>query len=283
MPTYAVTGASGRFGRRVIDTLLASGVPASEIVAVVRTPAKVADLAERGVGVRQADYTQPSTLPAAVAGVQRLLLVSGSELGNRIAEHSAVVGAAKDAGVQRLFYTSIANADATQNPIAPEHQGTEAAIRASGLAYTLLRNSWYLENYTSQLGQYTAVGKILGCAGKGRVSAVLRADFADAAAAALLRDEGDNAVYELGGPAFNFDELAAAVTEATGTPVVYEDLTPAEYAQALQGFGVDPGTAGFVAALDESIARGELEVDPADLVRLLGRPATPLVVALRAA
>lgn len=283
MPAYAVTGASGHLGHRAVETLLAAGIPAAEIVAVVRTPAKAADLAERGVDVRQADYSQPSTLPAALAGVRRVLLVSASELGNRVAEHSAVLDAARGAGVERLLYTSIANADTTKNPLAPEHQGTEAAIRASGLAYTLLRNSWYLENYTGQLGQYTSTGQILGSAGTGRLSAALRNDFADAAAAALTRDEEGDAVYELGGASFDFTELAAAVTEATGTPVVYHDLPAAEYAKALEGFGVDPGTAAFVAALDESIARGELETTGDDLARLLGRPPTPLIEAIRAA
>jgi NAD(P)H dehydrogenase (quinone) len=283
MPAYAVTGASGHFGRRAIETLLDRGVPAAEIVAVARTPEKISDLAGRGVQVRQADYTQPGTLPAALDGVRRLLLVSGSELGNRVAEHTNVIEAAKAAGVERILYTSIVNADATKNPIAPEHQGTEAVLRASGVPYALLRNSWYMENYTSQVAQYVQGGQILGAAGRGRVSAAPRNDFADAAVAALQQDQEGNAVYELGGPSFDFDELAAAVTEATGTAVAYRDLPTPEYAQALEGFGMDSGTAGFVASLDESIARGELETGRDDLVRLLGRPVAPLAAIIRAA
>jgi NAD(P)H dehydrogenase (quinone) len=283
MPSYAVTGASGHFGRHAVETLLDRGVPAADIVAVARTPQKIVDLAERGVQVRPADYSDPSTLPAALDGVRRVLLVSGSEVGNRVAEHSAVLDAAQAAGAERLLYTSILNADTTKNPLAAEHQGTEAAIRASGLAYTLLRNGWYTENYTGQLAQYLANGQILGAAGKGRVSGAPRSDFAEAAVIALTRDEDGDAVYELGGPSFDFDELAAAVTEATGTPVVYRDLPAPEYATALEGFGVDPGTAAFVASLDESIARGELETGRDDLARLLGRPVTPLVDAFRAA
>lgn len=160
MPTYAVTGASGHFGRRVIQTLLARGVPAEEIVAIARTPEKVADLSARGVDVRQADYAVPPSLGPALAGVRRLLLVSGNEVGNRVAEHTAVIEAAKKAGVERIVYTSMLNADTSKNPLAPEHQGTEEVIRASGLPYTLLRNGWYIENYTAQIAHFLTTGAI---------------------------------------------------------------------------------------------------------------------------
>jgi NAD(P)H dehydrogenase (quinone) len=283
MPTYAITGASGPFGRRAVETLLQRGVPAAEIVAVVRMPAKVADLAARGVEVRLGDYSQPQTLPAALSGVRRLLFVSGSEAGQRIPQHTAVVEAATAAGVERLVYTSILHADTSANPLAGEHKATEEAIDASGLPYTILRDSWYTENYTGQLAQYLQTGQILGAVGNGKVSGAPRADYADAAAAALVDEAGGNNVYELGGPAFGFDELAAAVTDVTGTKVVYRDLPAAEYVTALQEAGLDAGTAGFVAALDESIARGELATDSEDLARLLGRPVTPLREAIRAA
>ncbi|MGY1814366.1 NAD(P)H-binding protein [Blastococcus sp. SYSU D00820] len=283
MTTYAVTGATGQLGSRVVEELLARGVPAGDVVAVVRTPQKAAALAERGVQVREGDYGRPETLPAALAGVDRLLLVSGTEVGHRVEQHAAVASAAVDAGVQRIAYTSVLKADTSTNPVAVEHRGTEEALAATGLPVTLLRNGWYTENYTGRLDQYLATGEIIGNAGTGRVSGALRADYAVAAAAALLADDGGSVTYELGGPAFSLADLAAVVTEVTGTPVTYRDLAPAELSAALQAAGVDSGPAAFVAAIDASIARGDLETDSTDLERLLGRPATPLAEAVRAA
>ncbi|MGW3890159.1 SDR family oxidoreductase [Micromonospora chokoriensis] len=283
MPTYAVTGATGRLGRLVIGQLVDSGVPAAEIAAIVRSPEKAADLAARGVEIRKANYDDPSTLPGAVAGVRRLLLISGDTPGQRVPQHTAVIDAAKLAGVERLVYTSILKADTTTNPLAPEHKATEEVLAASGLTYTVLRNGWYTENYTDQLPQYLGSGTILGATGGSKISAATRADYAAAAVAALTREEAGNAVYELGGTPFTFDDLAEAVTEVTGTPVVHRDLSAAELASALENVGLDAGTAGFVAVLDNSIAIGELVTDSDDLSRLTGRPSTPLRDAIRAA
>lgn len=283
MPTYAVTGASGHLGALAVEALIARGVPAGDVVAVVRTPAKAQALADRGVVVREGDYSRPETLTPALEGVRRLLLVSGSEVGKRVKQHIAVIDAARTAGIERLAYTSILRADSTANPLAPEHKATEQELRASGVPFTLLRNGWYTENYTAQLGQYLATGEIVGATGTGKVSAATRADYADAAAAVLVGEGHDGAVYELGGPAFTFDELAATITEVTGTTVVHRDLPPAELARSLQDKGLDEGTAGFVAGLDASIARGELEVPVDDLARLIGRRPTSLAEAVRAA
>ena len=283
MTTYAVTGATGPFGRHAVEELLSRGVSAADVVAVVRTPSKAADLAERGVQVREGDYSRPETLPAALAGVDRLLLVSGSEPGKRIPQHTAVVEAAQAAGVGRIVYTSILRADTTSNPLAGDHLATEQVLHASGIPSTVVRNGWYVENYTSQLGQYLATGELLGAAGDGKVSGAPRADYAAAAAAALLADVEGDLTYELGGPAFSFADLAATITEVTGTTVVSHDLSVPEYAAALQQHGLDEGTAGFVAALDASIAAGDLETDSTDLADLLGRPVTPLADVVRAA
>jgi NAD(P)H dehydrogenase (quinone) len=283
MPTYAVTGASGQLGRHVVEALLESGVLAGDIVAIVRSPAKVTDFADRGVQVREGDYSRPTTLATAVAGVSRLLLISGTEIGQRVAQHRAVIEAAKAAGVERIVYTSIMGAGTTTNPLAPEHEQTEEVLRASGVPFTLLRNGWYMENYTDQLSQYLDRGEVLGAAGDGRVSAATRADFAAAAAAALTRDEAGSAVYELGGPAFSFTELAATVSEVTGRTVVYRPLSGPDFAATLEEAGLDVRTAGFVASLDESVARGELHTDSHDLALLLGQPGTSLADALRAA
>lgn len=276
MPTYAVTGASGHLGRLVVEHLLARGVPASEVVAVVRTPSRATDLAERGVVVREGDYARPETLSDALAGVRKVLLVSGTEVGRRVAQHTAVIEAARAAGVERVLYTSILDADTTANPLAPDHRGTEAALRASGVPFTVLRNGWYTENYTARLAEYLERGEIVSAAGTGRVSAATRDDYAAAAAAALLSEDPGDVVLELGGPSFSFDELAATISDVTGRPVTHRPLPVADLVEVLGAAGLDAGTAGFVAALDESIARGELETPSEDLSRLLGRPATPL-------
>jgi NAD(P)H dehydrogenase (quinone) len=283
MPTYAVTGASGHLGRLVVQELLARGVPASDVVAVVRTPSKAADLAERGVQVRKADYSRTQALADALAGVDRLLLVSSSEAGQRVAHHTNVIEAATTAGVSRIVYTSMLNADDTSNPLAGEHQDSERVLRAADVPFTVLRNGWYTENYTDQLGQYLQRGEIVGAAGGGRISAATRQDYAAAATAALLQDEEGNRTYELGGPAFDLTELARVISEVTGASVAYRDLPVVEYSSWLQVAGLDEGSAQFVAALDASIARGDLETKSQDLARLLGRPATPLTDVVRVA
>ncbi len=283
MAVYAVTGASGHLGRLVVDELLARAVPAPEIVALVRTPSKAVDLTQRGVQVREADYSRPETLDAALAGVDRLLLVSSSTADQRVAHHTNVIEAAKAAAVSRLVYTSMLLADGTINPLASEHQDTEAALLASGVPFTVLRNGWYTENYTEQLPQYLERGDIVGAAGSGRISAATREDYGAAAAAALLRDERGNRTYELGGPDFDLSELAHTISEVTAKQVVYRDLSVEEYTAWLQQAGLDPATAGFVAGLDASIAQGDLETDSQDLAQLVGRPATPLIDVVRAA
>ncbi|WP_369251922.1 NAD(P)H-binding protein [Geodermatophilus amargosae] len=283
MTTYAVTGATGHLGRRAVEELLDRGVPASDVVAVVRRPEAAADLADHGVQVRHGDYSRPDTLSAALAGVDRLLLVSGSEPGQRVAQHTAVVEAAATAGVRRIVYTSIARADTSANPLAPEHRGTEEVLRGSGVPVTILRNSWYAENYTARLDEYLATGEVVGAAADGRVSVAPRADYAVAAAAALLADDDGTVVRELGGPGVTLADLATVVTEVTGTAVRYRDLPAEELVATLQGAGLDAGTAGFVAGIDTSIARGELDTGDADLAALLGRPVTPLADAVRAA
>jgi NAD(P)H dehydrogenase (quinone) len=280
--TYAVTAASGKLGRLAVEALLAKGIPAGDVVAVVRTPAKVADLAARGVVVRAGDYADRASLDAAFVDVDRLLFVSGSEPGARIAQHTNVVEAAKAAGVARIAYTSILRADTSTSPLAPDHKATEELLSRAGVPFTVLRNSWYLENYTEQLGQYLAAGAVLGSTHGGRVSAATRADYAEAAVAALLAEDPAQ-VHELAGNSFDFAELAATITEVTGTTVVSTDVSTEEHVAALQGFGLDAGTAGFVAGLDTSIAEGQLATDRTDLVELIGRPATTLAEAVRAA
>jgi NAD(P)H dehydrogenase (quinone) len=284
MSLYAVTGASGHLGRLVVEELLDRGVSPSEVVCVVRTPSKVQDLRRRGLEIRMGDYGDPETLKDAFADVSSVLLVSSSEHGNRVPHHTNVIEAARAAGVERIAYTGLLNTDGTSNLLVGEHQGTEEVLRRSGVPFTLLRNGWYIENYTDQLGRYLALGAIFGAAGAGKVSAASRSDYAAAAAAALLADDKQtDVVYELGGPAFNLSELAQIITEVTGTQVVYRDLTVEQYTDALLKGGLDESTARFVAALDAVIAVGDLETDSDDLVRLIGRPVTPVAEVVTAA
>jgi len=216
MPTYAVTGASGHLGRLAVQELLARGVPASDVVAVVRTRGKAADLAGRGVQVREADYSRPETLGAALAGVERLLLVSSSEPGQRVAHHANVIRAAKTAGTSRVVYTSMLNAGDSTSPLAGEHRDSERVLVEVGVPFTVLRNGYYTEGYTGQIGEYLEAGEIVGAAGNGRISAAPRQDYAAAAAAALLEDEGGNRTYELGGPAQLLGRPATPLAEVAG-------------------------------------------------------------------
>ncbi|QCB97824.1 NAD(P)-dependent oxidoreductase [Arthrobacter sp. PAMC25564] len=283
MTTYAVTGATGQLGALVMEALLGQDVNPADIVAIVRNPAKAAGLFERGIDVRQADYTEPDTLAAALAGVDNLLLISGSEVGRRVAQHSNVVAAAMAAGVRRIAYTSVLRADTTALALAPEHKATEAIIRDSGIEFTFLRNGWYTENYTGQLGQYLQAGAVVGAAGDAKVAAATRADFAAAAAIVLTGEGHGNQIYELGGVPFGFAELAATVSDITGRVIPYRNASLAEYQQGLIAAGLDEGTAGFFAALEANTAAGDLDTDSEDLAKLLGRPATPLSEAVRAA
>ncbi|NUS55645.1 MAG: SDR family oxidoreductase [Streptomycetaceae bacterium] len=273
-----VTGATGALGRLVIADLLERGVPAEEIVAVARDPQKAADL---GVPVRVGDYDRPETLPAAFEGADKLLFVSASEVGRRVPQHRAVIDAAKAAGVPFVAYTSILKADDTGIALAAEHQATEAYLRESGLPHALLRNSWYTENYTAGAAGSIAAGAVIGSAGDGKVGAVPRADYAAAAAVVLTTDGHEGKVYELAADEpFSLAEYAAELARQSGKPVVYNDLAPADYVQALVGFGLDEGYAGALADADQGIARGELASDSHDLSRLIGRPTTSLADAV---
>ncbi|WP_425864857.1 SDR family oxidoreductase [Arthrobacter sp. TWP1-1] len=282
--TILITGATGQLGRLVVEALLDQNVPAGEIVATGRDLAKLADLADRGVQVRPIDYSDPASLREAFSDADKVLLVSGSEVGQRLPQHLNVIAAAKEAGVGLIAYTSIANADTTGMALAGEHKATEDALRESGLPFVLLRNGWYLENYTEQLGNFLQHGAVLGSAGEGRVSAASRADFAQAAAAVLIAKDQAGKVYELGGDtAFTLAELAESVAAVTGQQVAYQDLPAEGYTQALVGAGVPEQFAQILADSDLGIARGDLLVTGGELQALIGRPTTPLSVAVQAA
>jgi NAD(P)H dehydrogenase (quinone) len=279
--SLVVTGATGQLGRHVVASLLAKGVPADQVVALGRDEERLAGLADLGVTTRQVDYADTDALGAAFAGADRVLLISGSEVGQRLPQHQNVIDAASAAGVALLAYTSIPHADTSGIALAAEHAATEKAILASGLPHTFLRNSWYLENYTDQLATYAEHG-VVGAAGDGRVSAATRADLAEAAAAALLLEQ-PRSVYELGGAAFSLKELAATVGDVLDKDVTYTDLPAEELTKVLVGAGLPEAFAATLADADLGLGRGELYVEPTDLEELLGRPAVSLADALRAA
>ncbi len=283
MSVIAVTGASGQLGRLVIGHLLTSH-PAANIVAVVRDPARVADLEARGVQVRVADYSQPQALAAAFQGVDKLLLISSSEVGQRVPQHRNVIQAAQAAGVGLLAYTSLLHADRSPLGLAADHRDTEALLRASGLPHVLLRNGWYTENYAASVPSALQYGAVLGSAGDGRISSAPRVDYAVAAATVLGLDDQAGRVYELAGDqSYTLSELAAEIARLSGRPVVYRNLPEAEYKAALVGAGLPEGLAAMLAQADVGVSLGGLFDDSRQLSRLVGRPTTPLAEVLKAA
>jgi NAD(P)H dehydrogenase (quinone) len=275
--TIVVTGATGHFGRIGVQSLLAKGVPAGQIVATGRNIDRIADL---GVTVKQASYDDLDALKAAFAGADRVLFVSGSEIGKRLTQHRNVVEAAKDAGVGRVVYTSAPHADTTDMELAAEHRATEQMLIESGLPYTFLRNSWYIENY--DVHQALQHG-LWGAARDGRISGATRADMAEGAVAALVGDGHENKVYEIGGEPFTLAELAAEISRQSGKEVTYTDLSPEKYTEMLVGVGVPEPVAELLADSDRAAAEGALLVPKTDLENLLGRPVTPLSTAIGAA
>ena len=277
-----ITGAAGNLGHHVIASLLQS-VPAANIIAAVRNPAKAADLAAKGVQVRQADYNDGASLDSAFKGATKILLISSSEVGQRARQHQNVIDAAKRAGVALLAYTSILRADTSPLGLAAEHVVTEAAIRDSGLPYSFLRNSWYLENHTENLAPVLEHGVVLGAAQDGRFSSATRADYAAAAAAVLTADQ-PQAVYELAGDqSFTLTQYAAEVARQSGKAIVYKDLPEADFKAALVGAGVPEGFAALLADSDVGAAKGGLEDNGKQLSALIGRPTTTMAEAVKAA
>jgi len=280
--TIAVTGAAGHLGRLTITALRTRGIATGDIVAVVRDAAKAADLAADGVQVRVADYADAAALRDALAGVDKLLLVSGSEVGQRLPQHTNIIDAAKATGVAFIAYTSILHAATSPLILAGEHKATEELLAVSGIDHALLRNGWYWENYDSSVAAATASGALFGSAGAGRVAGAARKDFAEAAAAVLTTEGHAGAVYELGGERLTYTELAEVLSGIVGVPVTYKDLPKEEYAKILENAGVPAQFAAVLADSDAGIAVGALDTDSGDLERLIGRPATPAAEAIGA-
>ncbi|MFJ6943577.1 SDR family oxidoreductase [Streptomyces wuyuanensis] len=282
--SIVVTGATGHLGRLVVERLLETGVPAARIAAVVRDKDKAADLASRGVELRIADYGDPGTLAGAFRSGDRVLLISGNEVGRRVPQHAAVVSAARAAGVAQLAYTGVLGGPEADFELAAEHKATEQAILDSGLPYTFLRNGWYTENYTEQLAPVLEHSAVVSSAGEGRIASAGRADYA-AAAAAVLTGEGHlGRAYELSGDtAWSMAEYAAEVAKQSGREIAHRNVPAGTHLEILTGAGVPAPFAAILVDVDRAVERGLLARGDGDLSRLIGRPTTPLAETVAAA
>ena len=282
MTTYAVTGATGKLGRLVLDELLAK-TDAGNVVALARDPSALADYAARGVQVRQADYDDPASLDAGFAGVDRVLLISGNAVGQRERQHGAVIDAAKRAGVSYLAYTSVLNAQGSKLALAGEHVLTEKLLETSGLNYDVLRMPWYSENYVGALAPAVEHGAIYGATGEGKLSTASRADLAGGAVGALLNSPGGK-VYEFAGDhSWSMAQFAEEVSRQAGKPVQYVNQSESDYAKTLENVGLPPPAAGFLASTSYLAGFGELYSESKDLSTLSGRPTTPISETIAAA
>jgi NAD(P)H dehydrogenase (quinone) len=276
--TIAVTGATGHLGQLTLQALKARA-PQANVIALARDPAKIS-----GTPARAFDYTKPETHAAALAGVDTLVLISSNDFNDRAGQHRAVIASAKAAGVKRILYTSILKGDASPMLLAADHIATEAALKASGIPTTLMRNGWYTENYTGSLAASVEHGAVLGASGEGRIAAAARADYAEALAVTALDDSHAGKTYELAGDsAFTMADFAAEVAKAAGKPVAFVNMPQADYAKTLLGFGLPEGFAMVLADTDDHVQRGALFDDSHTLSRLIGRPTTPIATTIKAA
>lgn len=273
-----ITGATGQLGRIVVEKLKEK-VPAGNIVALVRNPQKAIDF---GIEAREFDYSKPESLLNSLNGIDKLLLISSNEIGQRARQHENVIEAAKKAGVKWIIYTSLLHADTSTLSLAGEHLATEKALKASGIAFTILRNGWYTENYTGSVKNAIAGGAFIGSAGNGKISSATRLDFAEAAATVLTGDGHQSKTYELAGDeAYTLADLAAEISRQTGKNIPYKNLSEAEYANILKGFGIPEGFANAIASWDTGAAKNDLFDNGHQLSKLIGRPTTSLSLAVK--
>ena len=275
-----VTGATGQLGRLVVEILKEKGL-AESVVALVRTPQKAADL---GVEAREFDYNNPNQLVGALRGIDKLILISGNELGQRATQHANVIEAAKKVDVKWVVYTSLLHADTSTLSLAPEHFATEKTLKASGLSYTILRNGWYTENYTGSVAGAVGAGAFIGSAGEGKISSAARADFAEAIAVVVTEEGHQDKTYELAGDdSYTLADLAAEISKQSGKTIPYNNLPETEYAKVLKSFGIPEGFADVIAGWDVGASKGDLLDDSHQLSKLIGRPSTPLAETVKVA
>lgn len=278
----AITGATGLLGQHVIENLLQT-VPANQIVAFARDVKKGASLSQKGVLVRQADYNDKASLITALQGVDKLLLISSSEVGKRTIQHRNVIEAAKSADVQFIAYTSILHADRSPLSLHVEHVETEKMLADSGISYTLLRNGWYTENYLASVPAALEHGVFLGAAGDGKIASATRADYALAAARVISEEGHIGKVYELAGDeAWTLEQLAKELTKQSGKQVVYNNLSQADFVAALKTAGLLDKLSNMLADSDIGASKGGLFDDSHTLSKLIGRRTTTLAESIKA-
>lgn len=269
----AITGATGQLGQLVVEKLKTKGI-GNNLIALVRNTDKAKDL---GIEAREFDYNSPQKLAEALKGVDHLLLISGNEIGQRAKQHANVISAAKTAGVKWIVYTSILHADTSSLSLAPEHLETENMLKASGIAYTILRNGWYTENYTGSIKGAVNAGAFIGSAGNGKIASAAREDFAEAAAVVLTSQGQEGKVYELAGDdSYTLSDLAAEISRQTGKNIPYNNLPEADYGNILKSFGLPEGIAAAIASWDTGASKNDLYNNAKQLSALIGRPTTPL-------
>ncbi|MEN3979009.1 SDR family oxidoreductase [Acinetobacter sp. CWB-B33] len=279
----AITGATGQLGQLVIQALL-KDVPASQIIALVRSEAKAASLKQQGVELRHFDYDAPETLAPALQGVDKLLLISANEIGRRTPQHKAVIEAAKQAGVPYIAYTSLLRADTSPLGLAQEHRETEALIQDSGLAYTFLRNNWYSDNYLATVQQIAESGVLYGASQDGKISSASREDYAEAAAKVLASAGHENKTYELAGSeSFTKADLAQFIGQAAHKSVTYQNLSADDLRQGLTQAGLPTHLIDVIVDADVQTAKGAMYSDSKDLEQLIGRKTTRIQDTIKAA
>ncbi|MCQ1946734.1 SDR family oxidoreductase [Arthrobacter sp. zg-Y1116] len=281
--TIAIFGATGQLGGLVIDSLIARGVAPGDILALGRNQDRLSQLAGRGLRTARVDLDDAATTAGVLDGVEKVLLISMSEPGRRVAQHANAIEAARNAGVRQLVYTSVLEAPTTILALAPEHRATEELITASGLPATFLRHGWYTENHRQEFDAARQTGVVANSVGPGRIASAPRRDYAEAAAVVLSTPGHEGKAYELSGDtAWTYTEFAAAAQEVLGTPVRYEVLAPEEEQKQLVALGLDEATAGFLGTLNANMRDGALAPAPGDLAKLIGRPTEPLIETMRA-
>lgn len=271
-----VTGATGKLGSKIVETLLKK-VPVNQLAVSVRNPEKAEGLQARGVDVRKGDFDYPETLDGAFAGVDRLLIISADgDNETRIRQHANAIAAAERAGVKFIAYTSIANAKESENILAPTHKATEEAIMKTGIPYSFLRNNWYLENEIPSIQGVLAGAPWVTSAGNGKVGWALQQDYADAAVAVLTGNGHENTIYELSGKLLTQEEIVSALGNVLGKEVPIQQVDDNIYADIMKGAGVPDFLIPFLVEIQAGIREGTLEVESNDFQKLLGRPATPI-------
>jgi NAD(P)H dehydrogenase (quinone) len=279
--TILITGAGGQLGGRVIDHLLESqGVAASRIIAGTRDPAKLAGLAARGVAVCKVDFDDTAGLEAAFAGAGTVLVISTDALdgaGTRLRQHKAAIAAAAKAGVKRLAYTSLPLAESSHVSFAPDHLGSEEAIKATGLPYLIFRNSWYAENLLMSLPNAFRSGQWFTSAGDGKTAFVARDDIAAAIAGALANPPAASTTYTLtGGEALDNPGIAALASEIVGKPLQVVPLTDEQLAGGMKAAGVPDAVIPTLVSFETATRAGDLATVTGDIETLSGRAPRPV-------